>query len=217
MAYLIGEWEFYGLPLDISSDVLIPRPDTEVLVEQALEYIKPLDGCRVLDLCAGSGCIGLAVAAQTPGTRVVLGEFSDAALKICRQNIRRNGLSGRVVPVQVDALDTPGKALGEFQCVISNPPYIPRDDIAGLDRSVREYEPHLALDGGEDGLDFYRSIAEKWKEVLVPGGRMYFEVGIGQADSVLRIMRAQGFGDIRVVKDLHDIPRVVFGTLCAEV
>ncbi len=217
VAYLIGEWEFYGLPLDISSDVLIPRPDTEVLVEQALEYIKPLDGCRVLDLCAGSGCIGLAVAAQTPGTRVVLGEFSDAALKICRQNIRRNGLSGRVVPVQVDALDTPGKALGEFQCVISNPPYIPRDDIAGLDRSVREYEPHLALDGGEDGLDFYRSIAEKWKEVLVPGGRMYFEVGIGQADSVLRIMRAQGFGDIRVVKDLHDIPRVVFGTLCAEV
>lgn len=217
VAYLIGEWEFYGLPLDISRDVLIPRPDTEVLVERALEYIKPQGECRVLDLCAGSGCIGLAVASQAPGARVVLGEYSDAALRICRQNIRRNGLSGRVVPMQVDALAKPEKALGEFQCIVSNPPYIPAADIAGLDTSVKDYEPHLALDGGEDGLDFYRSISEKWKAALCPGGRLYFEVGIGQADSVLRIMRAQGFGDIQVVKDLHDIPRVVYGTLCTEI
>ena len=217
VAYLIGEWEFYGLPLDISRDVLIPRPDTEVLVEQALEYIKPLGECRVLDLCAGSGCIGLAVASQTTGTRVVLGEYSDAALRICRQNVRRNGLSGRVIPMQVNALEKPERALGEFQCIISNPPYIPAKDIEDLDGSVKDYEPHLALDGGEDGLDFYRSISEKWKEVLAPGGRLYFEVGIGQADSVLRIMRAQGFGDIQIVKDLHDSPRVVFGTLCDEI
>jgi len=217
VAYLIGEWEFYGLPLDISRDVLIPRPDTEVLVEQALTYIKPLGECRVLDLCAGSGCIGLAVASQAPGTRVVLGEYSDAALRICRQNIRRNGLSGRVVPMQVDALEKPERSLGEFQCIVSNPPYIPKADIPGLDVSVKDYEPHLALDGGEDGLDFYRSISEKWKTALAPGGRLYFEVGIGQADSVLRIMRAQGFGDIQIVKDLHDIPRVVFGTLCTEI
>jgi len=217
VAYLIGEWEFYGLPLDISRDVLIPRPDTEVLVEQALTYIKPLGECRVLDLCSGSGCIGLAVASQAPGTRVVLGEYSDAALRICRQNIRRNGLSGRVVPMQVDALEKPERSLGEFQCIVSNPPYIPKADIPGLDVSVKDYEPHLALDGGEDGLDFYRSISEKWKTALAPGGRLYFEVGIGQADSVLRIMRAQGFGDIQIVKDLHDIPRVVFGTLCTEI
>ncbi len=217
VAYLIGEWEFYGLPLDISRDVLIPRPDTEVLVEQALAYIKPLGECRVLDLCAGSGCIGLAVASQAPGTRVVLGEYSDAALRICRQNIRRNSLTGRVVPMQVNALEKPERALGEFQCIVSNPPYIPREDIDGLDGSVKDYEPHLALDGGEDGLDFYRAISEKWKAALAPGGRLYFEVGIGQADSVLRIMRAQGFGDIQIVKDLHDIPRVVFGTLCTEI
>jgi len=89
-------------------------------------------------------------------------------------------------------------------------------DIETLDTSVKDYEPHLALDGGEDGLDFYRSISEKWKEALAPGGRLYFEVGIGQADNVLRIMRTQGFGDIQVVKDHHDIPRVVFGTLCTE-
>ena len=217
VAYLIGEWEFYGLPLDISSEVLIPRPDTEVLAEQAIAYIKTLGECRVLDLCAGSGCIGLAVAANAPQARVVLGEWSDGALKICRQNIRRNGLTGRVVPIQADARERPEKSLGDFQCIISNPPYIPHGDISGLDASVRDYEPHLALDGGEDGLDFYRAIAEKWKEALNVGGRLYFEVGIGQADSVLRIMRAQGFGDIQVVKDLHEIPRVVFGTLCAEV
>lgn len=217
VAYLIGEWEFYGLPLDISKDVLIPRPDTEVLAREAIGYLQTQGECRVLDLCAGSGCIGLAVASQTPGVRVVLGEYSDAALKICRQNIRRNGLSGRVVPIQADALEKPERTLGEFQCIISNPPYIPRGDIAGLDASVREYEPHLALDGGEDGLDFYRAIAEKWKDALVPGGRLYFEVGIGQADEVLRIMRRQGFGDIQIVKDLNEIPRVVFGALCTEI
>ena len=217
LQYLIGEWEFYGLPLDISADVLIPRPDTEVLVDQALEYIKPLGECRVLDLCAGSGCIGLAVASQAPQSRVVLGEYYDGPLKICRQNIRRNGLSGRVVPMQVDALGEPSRALGEFNCIISNPPYIPHADIETLDVSVKDYEPLTALNGGEDGLDFYRNIAEKWKDALLPGGKMFFEVGIGQADSVLRIMRAEGFGDLQIVKDLAGIPRVVFGTLCTEV
>ena len=217
VAYLIGEWEFYGMGLDISPDVLIPRPDTEVLVEQALKYLQTAGECRVLDLCAGSGCIGLALAAHAPTVRVVLGEYSDAALKICRQNIRRNGLSGRVVPVQVDALARPERALGEFRCIVSNPPYIPRADIKTLDGSVKDYEPRMALDGGEDGLDFYRSIVEKWKDALIPGGRLYFEVGIGQADDVLRIMRKEGFGDIQVVRDLAGIPRVVFGTLCTEI
>ena len=217
VAYLIGEWEFYGLPLDLSNDVLIPRPDTEVLAEQAIEYCGEIGECRVLDLCAGSGCIGLAIGAQVPLARVTLGEISDAALKICRQNIRRNGLSGRVVPLRMDAMEKPDKSLGEFQCVVCNPPYLPRGDIDGLDSAVKDYEPRLALDGGEDGLDFYRSISEKWRDCLAPGGRLYFEVGIGQADEVLRIMRGQGFGDLQIVKDLHEIPRVVFGTLCAEI
>jgi len=214
--YIRGVAEFCGRNFKVASGVLIPRPDTEVLAEQAIGYIKTLGECRVLDLCAGSGCIGLAVAAQVPQARVVLGEWSDGALKICRQNVRRNSLTARVVPMQADAREKPEKSLGEFQCIVSNPPYIPRADIETLDTSVKDYEPHLALDGGEDGLDFYRSISEKWKEALAPGGRLYFEVGIGQADNVLRIMRTQGFGDIQVVKDHHDIPRVVFGTLCTE-
>ena len=171
----------------------------------------------MLDLCAGSGCIGLAVASQAPQARVVLGEWSDSALKICRQNIRRNGLTARVVPMQADARERPDKSLGEFRCIVSNPPYIPRADLETLDVSVRNYEPRLALDGGEDGLDFYRTISEKWREALVPGGPIRISIGIGQADAVLRIMRSQGFGDIQVVKDHHDIPRVVYGTLCTEI
>lgn len=218
VAYIVGEWEFYGLPLDISSDVLIPRSDTEVLAERAILRARAAgEGGRVLDLCAGSGCIGLALASQAPQAHVVLGEFSDGALRICRQNTRRNALTGRVIPMTVNALERPDRALGEFHCIVSNPPYIPHGDIPGLDHSVKDYEPHLALDGGEDGLDFYRAISEKWKAALAPGGRLYFEVGIGQADAVLRIMRTQGFGDIQVVKDHNDIPRVVFGTLCGEV
>lgn len=217
VAYLIGEWEFYGLPLDISQDVLIPRADTEVLAEQAIAYIQTLGECRVLDLCAGSGCVGLAIASQAPQARVVLGEINDSALKICRQNIRRNSLSARVMPIQMDAREKPARSLGEFQCIVSNPPYIPTGDIAGLEASVRDYEPHMALDGGADGMDFYRSIAEQWKEALTPGGRIYFEVGIGQADAVLRLMRSQGFGDLQIIKDHHKIPRVVLGTLCQEI
>ena len=217
VAYLIGEWEFYGLPLDISQDVLIPRTDTEVLAEQAIAYIQTLGECRVLDLCAGSGCVGLAIASQAPQARVVLGEIDDSALKICRQNIRRNSLSARVMPIQMDAREKPARSLGEFQCIVSNPPYIPTGDIAGLEASVRDYEPHMALDGGADGMDFYRSIAEQWKEALTPGGRIYFEVGIGQADAVLRLMRSHGFGDLQIIKDHHKIPRVVLGTLCQEI
>lgn len=213
VAYLIGEWEFYGLPLDIDPNVLIPRVDTEVLVEQVLPYLARQEDCRVLDLCAGSGCIGLAIASHVPNTRVVLGELSESARRICRQNIRRSGLTGRVSVLEMDALRKPSASLGEFSCIVSNPPYIPHADIASLEVSVRDYEPHLALDGGEDGLDFYRSISALWKKALRTGGRLYFEVGIGQADAVLRLMRSQGFGDLEVVRDSGGIPRVVYGTL----
>ena len=215
-AYLIGEWEFYGLPLDISRDVLIPRPDTEVLAGLAIDFVKTQGECRVLDLCAGSGCVGLAVASQCPGSRVVLGELSEGALRVCRQNIRRNGLSGRVVPMQMDALAPPPAQLGEFRCLVSNPPYIPAGDIPGLDPSVRDFEPHMALDGGEDGLDFYRNLAGEWKNALSVGGKIFLEVGIGQADDVLRLLRTQGFGDLEITKDLNGIPRVVHGTLWGE-
>ena len=212
VAYLIGEWEFYGVPLDISEAVLIPRPDTEVLAARAIEMASAYDAPRVLDLCAGSGCVGLALAKHVPDARVLLGELDDKAISICRRNIRRNALSSRVSVIRVNALEQPPRQLGEFDVIVSNPPYIPTADIDTLDASVREHEPRLALDGGADGLDFYRAICALWRDALRPTGKLLFEVGIGQADTVLRLMRAGGFGDVQIVKDYNGIPRVVCGT-----
>lgn len=217
VAYLIGEWEFYGLGLDISPAVLIPRPDTEVLAQTVIDELSTGADCRVLDLCAGSGCIGLAVASRVPRARVLLGEWDEEALKVARQNIRRNQLASRVTSLRMDAREKPSRQLGEFDCIVSNPPYIPTADIASLDPSVRDHEPHLALDGGADGLDFYRAIADKWRDALVPNGLLAFEVGIYQADAVARILRTNGFGDIEIRRDLHDIPRVVCGRLRTEI
>ena len=187
------------------------------LAGEAIRWLQTQQDARVLDLCAGSGCVGLAVASQVHACRVFLGEKSEAALRICRQNIRRSGLLGRVTPMPADALEPPTRQLGEFDCIVCNPPYIPTQDIETLDVSVRDYEPHMALDGGEDGLEFYRAISENWREALHPGARLYFEVGIGQADSVLRIMRRQGFGELEIVPDTAGIPRVVYGTLYNEI
>ena len=217
VAYLIGEWEFYGLPLDIDRQVLIPRADTETLVDCALPFLRGQAGSRVLDLCAGSGCVGLAVASQMADCRVTLGDISEGALRICRQNIRRNDLSDRVAPLQVNAMAAPPRQLGTYDCILCNPPYIPTGDIAGLDVSVREFEPHDALDGGEDGLDFYRAVSSLWREALRTGGMLFFEVGIGQADDVLRIMRSVGFGDLEITPDPAGIPRVVQGVLYDEI
>lgn len=212
VAYLIGEWEFYGLPLDVSDAVLIPRPDTEVLAAEVIAFVQSQKACRVLDLCAGTGCIGLAIAANAPDSRVLLGDISEPALQICRQNIRRNGLSEQVSVMGMNALEPPPTDIGKFHCIVSNPPYIPRADIDTLDDSVKNFEPHLALCGGEDGYDFYSAIVRFWKEALVLGGRLYFEVGIGQADTVLHMMCAEGFGELGIVPDLQGIPRVVCGT-----
>ena len=217
VAYLIGEWEFYGLPLDIDRQVLIPRADTETLVDCALPFLRGQAGSRVLDLCAGSGCIGLAVASQVADCRVTLGDISEGALRICRQNIRRNDLSDRVAPLQGNAMAAPPRQLGTYDCILCNPPYIPTGDIAGLDVSVRDFEPHDALDGGEDGLDFYRAVSSLWREALHTGGMLFFEVGIGQADDVLRIMRSFGFGDLEITPDPAGIPRVVQGVLYDEI
>lgn len=216
VAYLIGEWEFYGLTLDVNESVLIPRVDTEVLAEAAIAYIKDQGDCRVLDLCAGSGCVGLAIAANAPQCRVLLGEISEPAARVCRQNVRRCGLTGRVSVMTLDAMAPPPRVIGEFQCIACNPPYIPRADIETLERSVKDFEPYLALCGGEDGLDFYRAIARRWKTALAESGRIYFEVGIGQADAVLRLMRSEGFGDLEILPDTQGIGRVVYGTVLEE-
>ena len=213
VAYIIGEWEFYGLPLDISRDVLIPRSDTEVLAERAILLAKAAgEGARVLDLCAGSGCVGLAVAAHAPNCRVVLADLSEAALRICKQNVRRNNLNARVTCVQADATQAPAASLWDFDVIACNPPYIPHKDLPDLDMSVRDYEPWAALDGGLDGLDFYRDIAQRWGTALRLGGSLIFEVGIGQAADVEKIMAQNGFENIVTHQDTQGIWRVVEGT-----
>ena len=213
VAYLIGEWEFYGLPLFITPEVLIPRLDTEVLAERAILLARAAgEGARVLDLCAGSGCVGLAVAANVPGCRVVLAEQSEGALAVCKRNVRRHELNARVTCVQADALSDPEPALWDFDVIACNPPYIPTGDLAGLDVSVRDYEPRSALDGGADGLDFYRFIAARWSSALRLGGTLAFEVGIGQAPDVEQILIQNGFADIQTFQDTAGIWRVVEGT-----
>lgn len=214
VAYIIGEWEFYGLPLDISEDVLIPRTDTELLAERAILKIQEAgEGARVLDLCAGSGCVGLAVAANCPQCRAVLGEISEGALRVCKQNVRRNSLNARVTCISVNALEPPSSALWDFDVIACNPPYIPTGDIDGLDVSVKDYEPRMALDGGEDGLDYYRYIAANWKTAIRLGGSMIFEVGIGQAPRVEELLAQNGFDDIKSTADTGGIWRVVEGTV----
>ena len=214
VAYIIGEWEFYGLPLDVSRDVLIPRMDTELLAERGiLKARESGEGARVLDLCAGSGCVGLAIAANVPDCRVVLAELSEGALRICKQNIRRTDMNARVTSVCVDALEPPSSTLWDFDVVACNPPYIPTGDIDALDVSVRDYEPRMALDGGTDGLEFYRQIASKWKNAIRLGGALIFEVGVSQASEVEKIMAENGFENIQTTADTQGIWRVVEGTI----
>ncbi len=210
-AYISGEWEFYGIPMAVNSSVLIPRVDTEVLADAAIEKLKTVaSGRRVLDLCCGSGCLGIAAAVNVP-CRVVMVDISREALAVCRENVRRQKLTRCVTCVEADALENPPMLIGAFDMVMCNPPYIPEDDIMGLDVSVRDYEPRSALDGGADGLDFYRSICCKWKRVLRPGGWLLFECGIGQAEKVADIMAENGFTDIELRRDTMDIERVVTG------
>lgn len=217
VAYLVGEWEFYGLTLTVNPHVLIPRPDTEVLVERAVCLMQEAgEGSRILDLCAGSGCIGLAVASHVKECRAVLVDTSPEAVQVCKQNIRRNQLIGRVTAFQGDARCEPDPSLWDFDVIACNPPYIPTGDISGLDESVKDYEPHLALDGGVDGLDFYRSISSLWASSLRLGGTILFEVGIGQAAQVKRILEENGYENIRIHRDPAGIPRVLEGHISID-
>ena len=217
VAYIVGEWEFYGIPLTVGSDVLIPRVDTEIIAGEVIRLLSRHAGkTRLLDLCAGSGCIGLAVAANVPDCRVVLADNSDGALAICRANMLRNRLSGRTIAVKADALSEPRDMLGKFDIIACNPPYIPTADIQKLEASVRCYEPVCSLDGGADGLYFFRAITRNWAAALKSGGQLAFECGTGQAKALRAIMKEGNFTDIRTYLDTLGIERVVIGSWLPE-
>jgi len=214
LAYVLGEWEFYSIPLIINNKVLIPRTDTELLAQETINLLKrKVWQTRMLDLCCGSGCIGLAAASNVPGCRIVMIDSSEEALGVCRQNMIRTNLSRFITAMDADILIKPPAILGEFDVIVSNPPYIPTADIQTLDRSVKDFEPIMALDGGEDGLDYFRAIAGNWKSLLKRGGHMAFECGIDQSAAVRYILKQNGFSDIKTYKDTLGIERVITGMI----
>lgn len=214
VAYITGLWEFYGLPMIVTPDVLIPRMDTEVLVDTAKAILtgRKMDA-RILDLCCGSGCIACAIGHEMPATRLVAADISASALEVCRRNVALNRLISRVICMQADATVSPPLSMGKFDMIVSNPPYIESREIMTLDSSVRDYEPIWALDGGEDGLRFYRSILKYWRSLLKPGGWLLFEVGEGQAETVKDMILSAGFAAADTRKDTLGVERVVIGRM----
>ncbi len=214
VAYITGSWEFYGLPMNVTPDVLIPRMDTEVLVDTAKELLigKKMDA-RIMDLCCGSGCISCALGHELPASRILAIDISASALEVCRSNVALNRLNSKVLCMQADATSSPPMGIGQFDMIVSNPPYIASDEIMTLDSSVRDYEPIWALDGGEDGLRFYKSIIKHWKSLIRPGGYLLFEVGEDQAPAVKEMLLAAGFSSAGTRKDTQGIDRVVFGQM----
>ena len=214
VAYITGAWEFYGLPMTVTPDVLIPRMDTELLVDTAKELLtgRQMDA-RILDLCCGSGCITCAIGHELPATRLVAVDISASALEICRKNIATNRLSSRAICVQADATVSPPLSMGQFDMIISNPPYIASDEIMTLDPSVRDFEPIWALDGGPDGLKFYKAIIKYWKALLRSGGALLFEVGEDQAEPVKEMLLAGGFRSVSTRLDTLGVERVVIGIM----
>jgi len=220
LQYIIGIWQFFDLDLYVGEGVLVPREDTLALVElgceglarrmETMPFPRPL---RILDLCAGTGAVGLAAARRLPDARVTCVELSAEALPYLRENVEKYG-GGRVSILEGDVLAGPaslGIEPGSFDAILSNPPYIPANDIPSLAREVRQ-EPVMALDGGADGLDFYRAIASLWKEAVVPGGLVCFELGEGQFEDVKRIIVRYDWGKIGEKQDFSGKLRAIIGT-----
>ncbi len=211
--HIIGQWEFYGLPFKVTEDTLIPRSDTETLVEAALAFVNGRTRTRVLDLCCGTGCVGIALARFARNTiSCILGDISVPALRVAKDNVALNRMTRSVSVATCDARRPCPDVFGSFDLITCNPPYIPTAEIGTLDPEVQR-EPALALDGGEDGLDFYRAICKNFRSAIREGGALMFEVGLGQYEQVREIMLQAGFEDIAVFRDLQAIERVVCGTV----
>lgn len=210
LPYILGKWEFYGLELIVTKDVLIPRDDTCAVAALAIQQSLFLDTKpRILDLCTGSGCIGLAIASRVKDAKVTLADLSQDALAVAKQNIVLHHLTGRVSCVKANALEEPPAFMGKFDLIVSNPPYISTRDMLELPHSVAGFEPRMALHGGEDGLNFYRAIAENYAKALKPGGYLCFEFGDDQGDDVCAILEANGYTIIERAKDYNDRERAV--------
>ena len=208
LQYIIGKWNFFGREYFVGPGVLIPRSDTETLIDVCLESVKGKESPRVLDLCAGTGCIGITIKGECPAANVTLVEKYEEALNFTVKNALHNSADVKIV--KGDVLNTEG-AEGLYDLIVSNPPYITDEDMKTLQPEVK-FEPETALCGGEDGLVFYRHIAKEYKKHLAPQGVLAFEVGINEAEDVAEMMRQNGYQNVGFRKDYCDIDRVVFGT-----
>ena len=208
LQYIFGEWEFYGLPFKVGRGVLIPRPDTELAAETAIKLLKGKKNATLYDLCAGSGCIGTAVSKHTDAG-VVFVEKSAQAFTYLEENIKLNGIAAKAV--RGDVLECPPEhCYGSADMIVCNPPYIKSSVLHELSAEIA-FEPVSALDGGEDGMIFYRFIARYWKKVLKPGGYLLFEIGFDQRSQVADIMTGEGFSGVTCLKDYGGNDRVVYG------
>jgi release factor glutamine methyltransferase len=206
MQYITGECEFYGLPFRVTPDVLIPRPETEHLVERVIELARTFEQPRILDVGTGSGAIAIAVAHGWPKAMITAVDISDRALSVAKENAERLGFADRIRFVQGDLLSP---VEGErFEIIASNPPYVPDTDRALISVEVREHEPHVALFGGLDGLGIYRRLIPDARAALVPGGYLVFEFGFSQQADVEALVADAGFEEIEFISDLQGIPRI---------
>lgn len=212
LQYIIGSWEFYGREFFVGEGVLIPRPDTEVLAEEVLNFLKGKENPKVLELCGGSGCLAATIALEHPGAEVTVVEKSPEAFAYLTKNCE--ALKSGVRCVLGDALDT-GVVEGDFDCILSNPPYLSAQDMSELEPEVQK-EPVMALYGEEDGLFFYRELTALWKNRLVPGGLLAYEIGMGQHDDVAEILRTNGLNNVCQTRDCGDIIRVLTGVRPAD-
>lgn len=207
LQYLMGSCEFMGYSFAVDERVLIPRQDTECLVELAVEQMRRSpEPCRVLDLCTGSGCIGVSVKLLCPQAQVVLSDVSEGALAVAGENARRLG-----APVELVQGDLFENVQGTFDYILSNPPYIPSKVIDGLMPEVRDHEPRLALDGTEDGLHFYRRIVREATKRLRPDGRLLFEIGQEQGEALLSLLQEAGYEETAIRQDLAGLDRIAVG------
>ncbi len=206
LQYITGEQEFMGLKFKVNSNVLIPRQDTEVLVEEALKRIQ--SGMRVLDMCTGSGCIAVSIAKNVPHIEMHAVDISKQALNVAKDNAKLNEVS-----VEFERSDLFDHVTGKYDVIVSNPPYIPTSEIPKLMPEVGSFEPVEALDGKEDGLYFYRKIIAECKDYLNPDGMIFFEIGYEQGADVSALLQEAGFSQVAVVKDLAHLDRVVFGKM----
>lgn len=209
--YILGETEFMGIDLDVEEGVLIPRGDTEVLVEEVLSIINEEDSLDVCDLCSGSGAIGISLAILRKNIKVDEIDNYDIPEKVTKSNILKHALENRVKFIKSNLLSEVIKQEKKYDIIVSNPPYIKASEIDNLMDDVKVYEPHIALDGGEDGLVFYRKIIKESKLALKDNGLLAFEIGHDQGEAVKKLMEEEGFSNIRLVKDLAGLDRVLLG------